>query len=68
MALVKQTELFKEPEQVLTCSKMLMDLGAWKEALNGYERFSELAPMTKGVFTEQMQQKQCLDGRQTRNS
>lgn len=43
-ALVKQTELFKKPEQVLTCSKMLMDLGAWKEALKGYERFSELAP------------------------
>ena len=39
-ALVKQTELFKKPEQVLTCSKMLMDLGAWKEALKGYERFS----------------------------
>ncbi|MDY9920285.1 MAG: tetratricopeptide repeat protein [Synergistota bacterium] len=43
-ALVRQTELFKKPEQVLTCSKMLMDLGAWKEALKGYERFSELAP------------------------
>ncbi|MDD4159431.1 MAG: tetratricopeptide repeat protein [Synergistaceae bacterium] len=43
-ALSKQTELFKEPEQVLTCSKMLMDLGAWKNALKGYERFSALAP------------------------
>lgn len=42
-ALVKQTELFKEPEQVLTCSKMLMDLEAWEEALKGYERFSKLA-------------------------
>ena len=42
-ALVKQTELFKEPEQVLTCSKMLMGLGAWEEALKGYERFSKLA-------------------------
>lgn len=46
-ALVKQTELFKEPEPVLTCSKMLMDLGAWKEALKGYERFSELVPGDK---------------------
>lgn len=46
-ALVKQTELFNEPEQVLTCSKMLMDLGAWKEALKGYERFSGLVPDDK---------------------
>ncbi len=46
-ALVKQTELFKEPEQVLTCSKMLMALGAWKEALKGYERFSKLTPDDK---------------------
>lgn len=46
-ALVKQTELFKEPEQVLTCSKMLMGLGAWEEALKGYERFSELVPEDK---------------------
>ncbi len=46
-ALVKQTELFKEPEQVLTCSKMLMGLRAWEEALKGYERFSELAPEDK---------------------
>ncbi len=43
-AVVKQTELFKEPEQVLTCSKMLMGLGAWEEALKGYERFSKMAP------------------------
>jgi tetratricopeptide (TPR) repeat protein len=46
-ALVKEIELFKEPEQVLTCSKMLMGLGAWEEALKGYERFSELAPDDK---------------------
>lgn len=46
-ALVKQTELFKEPEQVLTCSKMLMDLGAWEGAIKGYERFSKLAPEDK---------------------
>lgn len=43
-ALVKQTELFKEPEKVLTCSKMLMDLKAWQEALAGYNRFIKLAP------------------------
>ena len=46
-ALLKQTELFRELEQVLTCSKMLMGLGAWKEALKGYGRFSELAPEDK---------------------
>lgn len=46
-ALVKQTELLKEPEQILTCSKMLMNLGAWKEALRGYEKFSTLAPEDK---------------------
>lgn len=46
-ALVKEIELFKEPEQVLTCSKMLMGLGAWEKALKGYERFSELAPDDK---------------------
>lgn len=46
-ALVKQIELFKKPEQVLTCSKMLMGLGAWKDALKGYEKFSKLAPDDK---------------------
>ncbi len=49
-ALVRQTELFKEPEQVLTCSKMLMGLRAWEEALRGYERFSDMTSGdTRGI-------------------
>lgn len=43
-ALVKQTELFKEPEKVITCSRMLARLGAWREALDGYSSAAKLAP------------------------
>ncbi len=46
-ALSKQVELFKEPEQILTCSKMLMDLKAWKEAIDGYNSFTKLVPDDK---------------------
>ena len=43
-ALTKQIELFKEPEPVLTCSKTLMGLKAWEEALTGFNRFIKMAP------------------------
>jgi len=43
-ALVKQAELFKDPEKVLAASKSLMDLKAWEEALFGYNRFTKIAP------------------------
>lgn len=43
-ALSKQAELFKEPEQVYTCSKELMKAGAYTAALVGFERFVKIAP------------------------
>jgi len=43
-ALTKQIDLFKEPEPVLTCSKTLMGLKAWEEALSGYNKFIKMEP------------------------
>lgn len=52
-ALSKQTELLKEPEKIIICSKMLMGFQAWEEALSGYQRFTKLSPKDKrGIHGE----------------